>query len=221
MFSLTSEADHRTLTMSLTSNHNNSERKYHTTPNGQRKFSDQSSLNPSRHSSLKHQTSTPKPPRELKVEYSAVSQKAVVKESNVTDNQVIYVYCSPRLKQTLIFLFKFVLLVYCVTIPIFVYLLHHKSNINIEKLNRFEVEFERHLENVASTKTRGNIVNDINTKEEGKRRKRDTANGNKIPTEELGRKIFERDYSNKKLNNSEFTQTLTIFNETVRRYKKR
>lgn len=218
MISLTSKVDHRSLKMSLTSNHTNninSDRKY-ATPNSQRKFSDQSSVPTSRHSSLKHQHQ-PKP-RELKVEYSAVSQKAIVKADG-GGSQVIYVYCSPRLKHTLVFIGKFLLLVYCVAIPICVYLLHHKSNVNISKLNKFEADFERHFANVASRNEGNGVTQQKNTATSGTRLKRDLSSD--LGTEEKARKMFEKGYRSERKNNSEFTKTVNAFNETIRKYKQR
>ena len=193
MFSISSKLDHRSLTMSL-SNH-------------ERRMSDQSSINTAtRTSSLKHQQHKP---RELKVEYSAVSQKAIVKSTEtVSDTQVIYVYCSPRLKHTLIFIFRFLLIAYCVTVPIFVFILHQKSNENISKINEFEAAFKRHVhlttskESDSKTGSGGNI--------EGSRKRRDV---------ERAQMFFNKSYKQNTTNDEELERKMKEFNDTIVKYR--
>jgi len=165
-------------------------------------MSDQSSVI-TRNSSAKHQHNN-KTPRELKVEYSTISQKATVKSTDtLNDGQVIYVYCSPRLKHTLIFICRFVLIAYCVAVPVFVYLLHQKSNTNIAKIEEFEAAFSRHLK-----------VLDHNNKEEEKgRERRDTAR-----TVGVARKIFNDSYR-QPIDKEELESKLQVFNETIHKYK--
>ena len=188
MFSISSKLDHRSLTMSL-SNHD-------------RRMSDQSSINTAtRNSSLKHQQHKP---RELKVEYSAVSQKATVQSTEtVSDTQVIYVYCSPRLKHTLIFIFRFLLIAYCVTVPIFVFILHQKSNENIAKINDFEAAFKRHvhLTSKGSEQKKGDT--------EASRKRRDAS---------LAQKIFDSSYK-QTTDDENLERKLKEFNHTVHKYK--
>lgn len=189
MFSISSKLDHRSLTMSL-SNH-------------ERRMSDQSSINTAtRTSSLKHQQHKP---RELKVEYSAVSQKAIVKSTEtVSDTQVIYVYCSPRLKHTLIFIFRFLLIAYCVTVPIFVFILHQKSNENISKINEFEAAFKRHVHLTTSKES------DPGTDAEGSRKRRDLARA---------QMLFNKSYKQNKTDDKDLERKMKEFNSTIQKYR--
>ena len=193
MFSISSKLDHRSLTMSL-SNH-------------ERRMSDQSSINTAtRTSSLKHQQQKP---RELKVEYSAVSQKAIVKSTEtVSDTQVIYVYCSPRLKHTLIFIFRFLLIAYCVTVPIFVFILHQKSNENISKINEFEAAFKRHL-HLTSNKDSNSEKTGTDT-DGGGRKRRDLARA---------QMFFDKSYKHNSTNDEEMERKMKEFNNTISEYR--
>ena len=189
MISISSKVDQRSLTMSL-SNHD-------------RRMSDQSSINTAatRSSSLKHKPQAH--PRELKVEYSSVSQKATVKSTEtISDTQVIYVYCSPRLKHTLIFIFRFLLIAYCVAVPIFVFILHQKSNDNIAKIDEFETAFKRHVH-----LTSKGSENDAET--DARRKRRDAS---------LAQKSFEKSYR-QGTDDENLEKKLKEFNETVQKYK--
>ncbi|XP_066929977.1 uncharacterized protein [Clytia hemisphaerica] len=193
MFSISSKVDQRSLTMSL-SNHD-------------RRMSDQSSGNNTRTSSLKHQHNNP---RELKVEYSAVSQKATVKSTEtVNDTQVIYVYCSPRLKHTLIFIFRFVLITYCVAVPVFVYLLHQKSSVNIAKIEKFETDFQRHLHKISENDKLKNEQSAPSSSTSTRKRR----------NAELAQKEFDKSYKQPGMKDQDFQKKLKEFNNTVQKYR--
>ena len=80
---------------------------------------------------VKHKT------KDIRVDYSTVQQ------TNVTENPegIIYVYCSPKFKNTCAKLWNFVLLLYFVSMPIGVFLLHKETENNFDKL----VALERQL----------------------------------------------------------------------------
>lgn len=61
--------------------------------------------------------------------------------SDSSNSKIIYVYCSPKLKNALTFLLRFIVVAYCITVPLFVYLLHKESSGSIEKLNNLEKRF--------------------------------------------------------------------------------
>ncbi|XP_057307210.1 uncharacterized protein LOC130645286 [Hydractinia symbiolongicarpus] len=82
-------------------------------------------------------------PRELKVEYSSVSQQSKISES--TGTQIIYVYCSPRLKHALTLIGRIILLAYCVVIPFFVFMLHQETTDSLTKLDALEQQLANHI----------------------------------------------------------------------------
>ena len=83
-------------------------------------------------------------PRELRVEYAAVSQRATVKETTSTQ-QILYVYCSPKLKNGLMYFWRLILFSYCVGVPVVVIMLYHENYENTTKLEDLQKEFDDHV----------------------------------------------------------------------------
>ena len=78
--------------------------------------------------------------KDIRVDYSTVQQ------TNVTENPegIIYVYCSPKFKNTCAKLWNFVLLLYFVSMPIGVFFLHKETKNNFDKLVVLEKQLTDH-----------------------------------------------------------------------------
>ena len=83
---------------------------------------------------VKHKT------KDIRVDYSTVQQ------TNVTENPegIIYVYCSPKFKNTCAKLWNFVLLLYFVSMPIGVFFLHKETKNNFDRLVVLESQLTDH-----------------------------------------------------------------------------
>ena len=83
---------------------------------------------------VKHKT------KDIRVDYSTAQQ------TNVTENPegIIYVYCSPKFKNTCAKLWNFVLLLYFVSMPIGVFFLHKETKNNFDKLVVLEKQLTDH-----------------------------------------------------------------------------
>ena len=135
-------------------------------------------------------------PRELHVHYATVSENAVQETSSA---QIIYVYCSPRLKHTLGLLWKLILLTYVVTIPLFIYFLQKESEENTGKLTRLEAHYAKHLKH--------------SEEESAKRVRRDLASNSSL---EISLKTFTETYKTKPIQDVE-----KIINEQVMGFHKK
>ena len=65
--------------------------------------------------------------------------------SDSSNSKIIYVYCSPKLKNAITCVLRLIVVAYCITVPLFVYLLYKESTDNIEKLENLERELSNHL----------------------------------------------------------------------------
>ena len=65
--------------------------------------------------------------------------------SDTSNSKIIYVYCSPKLKNAITCVLRLIVVAYCITVPLFVYLLYKESTDNIEKLANLEKQLTSHL----------------------------------------------------------------------------
>ncbi|XP_065648411.1 uncharacterized protein LOC101240655 isoform X2 [Hydra vulgaris] len=123
------------------------------------------------------------PSREFHVHYAAVSENAVQETSSA---QIIYVYCSPRMKHTLSLLWKLILLSYVVAVPLFIYFLQKDCEENTAILFRLENNYANYIK--------------YTEKDSSKRVRREIASNNSL---EIGLKIFKETYNTKPINDVE------------------
>lgn len=141
-------------------------------------------------------------PRELKVEYSSVSQQSKVSES--TGTQIIYVYCSPRLKHALTLICRMILLAYCVVIPFFVFMLHQETTDSLTKLDALEQQLSNHIS--------------LNKRIEKEKTKREVMK-NETSSGKNGIRDFTETYRFLPKIEESVNRQIKEFNETITRYE--